>query len=95
MAVQPTAQVDIDVLGADLGFGIAAVAFQVRNMNDAWSASYFVYSLDRNPRLLGTITGGDIYRASDADFNNHVSIWTTDAAAVSGFDGLTYADLPT
>jgi len=92
-AVAPTAQVDIDVLGADLGFGVPVVAFQVRRADDTWRASYVIYSLDKNPRLLATITGGDLYRASDADFDKRVAIWTTDAAAVNGFDDLTYADL--
>ncbi|MGC2621447.1 MAG: hypothetical protein WA414_20550 [Acidobacteriaceae bacterium] len=92
VAVPSTAQIDIDVLGADLGFGMPVVAFQVREADDAWQASYVIYSLTRNPRLLATITGGDLYRASDADFNKRVAIWTTNAAAVNGFDGLTYAD---
>jgi hypothetical protein len=92
-AVPPTAQVDIDVLGADLGFGMPVVAFQVREANDDWRATYLIYSLTKSPRLLATITGGDLYRASDADFNKRVAIWTTDAAAVNGFDDLTYADI--
>ena len=33
-----------------------------------------------------------MYRAVDEDFDGKVAIWTTDAAAVEGFDGLTYAD---
>jgi hypothetical protein len=92
-AVPSAAQVDIDVLGADLGFGMPVVAFQVREADDAWQATYLIYSLSKNPRLLATITGGDLYRASDADFNKRVAIWTTDAAAVNGFDDLTYADI--
>jgi len=92
VAVANAPQVDIDVLGADLGLGVPVVAFQVRNADDDWQSTYLIYSLRKKPRLLKTITGGDAYRAVDADFNKRVAIWTTDAAAVNGFDGLTYAD---
>ena len=91
VAVANTPQVDIDVLGADLGLGVPVVAFQVRKADHDWQSTYLIYSLHKNPRLLKTITGGDTYRAVDADFNNRVAIWTTDAAAVDGFDGLAYA----
>ncbi|HEX4005765.1 MAG TPA: hypothetical protein VHX60_06295 [Acidobacteriaceae bacterium] len=93
VAVPPTAQIDIDVLGADLGFGFPVAAFQVRDASDGWQSTYFIYSLEKNPHQVGTITGGDLYRASDADFTRNVAIWTTDAAAVNGFDDLTYADI--
>jgi hypothetical protein len=73
-AVPSAAQVDIDVLGADLGFGMPVVAFQVRDADDAWQSTYLIYSLSKNPRLLSTITGGDFYRASDANFNKRVAI---------------------
>ena len=85
-------QVDIDVLGVDLGLGLPVVAFQVRKADHDWQSTYLIYSLHKKPRLLKTITGGDSYRAVDADFNKRVAIWTTDAAAMNGFDGLTYAD---
>lgn len=85
------AQVDIDVLGADPGFGAPVVAFQVRKADSDVRATYQIYAL-RNPRLLRTITGGDFYRAADADFDGRVAIWTADAAAADGFDGLAYAD---
>ena len=92
VAVASAPQVDIDVLGADLGLGVRVVAFQVRKADHNWQSTYLIYSLHKKPRLLKTITGGDAYRAVDADFNNKVAIWTTDAAAVNGFDGLTYGD---
>ncbi len=92
VAVAHAPQVDIDVLGADLGLGARVVAFQVRKADRDWQSTYLIYSLHTKPRLLKTITGGDSYRAVDADFNNKVAIWTTDAAAVNGFDGLNYAD---
>lgn len=92
VAVANAPQVDIDVLGADLGLGMPVVAFQVRHAEHDWQSTYLIYSLQKKPRLLKTITGGDSYRAVDADFNKRVAIWTTDAAAMNGFDGLTYAD---
>jgi hypothetical protein len=93
LAAVPTApQVDIDVLGADLGLDVPVVTFQVRKAAHDWQSTYLIYSLRKNPRLLKSITGGDSYRAVDADFNKRVAIWTTDAVAVNGFDGLTYAD---
>lgn len=92
VAVANAPQVDIDVLGADLGLGVPVVAFQVRKADHDWQSTYLIYSLRKKPRLLQTVTGGDSYRAVDADFNKRVAIWTTDAAAVNGLDGLAYAD---
>jgi hypothetical protein len=85
-------QIDIDVMGADLGFGVPVAAFVIRQSADDWESTYSIYSLDRSPRLLAKLTGGDLYRAVDADFDGRLAIWTTDAAAVRGFDGLHYAD---
>ncbi len=92
VAVANAPQVDIDVLGADLGLGVPVVSFQVRNADDDWQPTYLIYSLRKKPRLLKTLTGGDSYRAVDADFNRKVAIWTKDAAAVNGLDGLAFAD---
>lgn len=86
------AQIDIDVMGVDLGFGVPVAAFVIRQAADDWKSTYSIYSLDRSPRLLAKLTGGDLYRAVDADFDGRLAIWTTDAAAVQGFDGLHYAD---
>lgn len=85
-------QIDVDVMGANLGFGVPVVALEIRQDADDWRAMYSIYSLDRSPRLLAKLTGGDVYRAADADFDGEIAIWTTDAAAVQGFDGLRYAD---
>jgi hypothetical protein len=92
LVVADTGQVDIDVLGADLGLGVPVVAFQTRKADDDWRATYAIYSLRKPPQLLRTITGGDFYRARDADFDDRAAIWTRDAAAVNGLDGLTYSD---
>lgn len=86
------AQVDIDILGADLGLGVPVVAMEIRKADKDRAAAYRIYSLARPPRLLRTITGGDIYRAADADLDGRVAIWTDDIAAADGFDGLAWED---
>ena len=92
VVVQTAAQVDIDVLGADLGLGVPVAAFAVRPAQEDWHAHYEIWSMDRKPRHLLTLTGGESYQAVDAEFNGQVAIWTTDAAAVEGFDGMGHAD---
>ena len=92
VVVPTAAQVDVDVLGADLGFGERVVAFVVRPAQDDWRESYEIWSLERKPHLLLKLSGEDSFRAMDAEFNQQIAIWTTDAAAVQGFDGLSHAD---
>ncbi len=92
LAVPSAGQIEIDVLGADLGFGVPVIAFEVRESELEWRSSYEIWTLQKQPRLLTTLTGGDFYRAVDAELNGYVTIWTTDASAVEGFDGLTYSD---
>jgi hypothetical protein len=91
-AVPSAGQIDIDVLGADLGFGVPVIALDVRETENDSRSSYEIWTLEKQPRLLATLTGGDSYRAVDADLNGYVAIWTSDASAVEAFDGLTYAD---
>jgi outer membrane biosynthesis protein TonB len=88
VVVQTAAQVDIDVLGADLGLGVPVVAFVTRPAQDNSQATYEIWSMEKTPRRLLTLTGEAAYRAVDAEFNGQVAIWTTDAAAVEGFAGL-------
>jgi hypothetical protein len=87
------AEVSIDVLGADLGFGKPVVAFQIDKSGDGSKRVYQIYSLNKPPRLLHTITGGDAYSAADVDLDDRVEIWTGDAAAVDGFERLPRKDL--
>jgi VWFA-related protein len=86
------AQVDIDVLGADLGLDAPVVAFQVKKSRDDREMTYLIYSLSKPPQLLRTITGGDFYRAEDADLSGRNAIWTRDIAAIRGFEGFSPSD---
>lgn len=87
-AVQGAYQVDIDVLGADLGLGGPVVAFQSKKSDIDKLMTYQIYSLKKPPRLLRTITGGDYYNAQDYDLENRIAIWTDDAGAADGFENL-------
>ena len=86
------AQVDIDVLGADLGLGTPMVAFQFKNSYGDARMNYAVYSLDATPRPLRTLSDGDFYSAADTDMDGRVEIWTGDAKAANGFEGVPLAD---
>lgn len=86
-------QVGIDVLGADLGFGKPVVAFLIGKSRGSSKRIYTIYSLAKTPHLLYTISGGDSYRAADTDLDGRIEIWTDDAAAMDGFEGIPTADL--
>jgi hypothetical protein len=86
-------KVDVDVLGADLGFGVPVVAFQIKQFAADWDMTYQIYSLQRPPRLLRTITGGDFFSAADTDLKGSIEIWTGDVRAISGFEGLVPGEL--
>jgi hypothetical protein len=82
------AQADIDVMGADLGLGTLVVAFQIKAADADPLIRYEIYSLSKPPKLLRTITGEDFFSAADTRLYQTVEIWTTDAAAVNGFENL-------
>jgi len=73
-------------MGADLGWGVPVVAFQIQNSDLDRLAAYEVFSLAKPPHLLRTITGGDAYDAKDINLRGHNEIWTDDARAVDGFE---------
>ena len=75
-------------MGADLGFGVPVVAFQIKATDADPTIKYEIYSLTKPAKLLRTITGQDYFSAADTRLNGTVEIWTTDAAAVNGFDNL-------
>jgi hypothetical protein len=82
------AQIDIDAMGADLGLGSLVVAFQLKPSETDPQIRYEIYSLSKPPQLLRTITGEDYFSAADTMLDGSVEIWTTDAAAIRGFEGL-------
>lgn len=82
------AQADIDVMGADMGLGSLVVAFQIKAAEADPLIKYEIYSLSKPPKLLRTITGEDFFSAADTRLYQTVEIWTTDAAAVNGFEGM-------
>ncbi|MFZ0774640.1 MAG: hypothetical protein ACLP56_19610 [Candidatus Sulfotelmatobacter sp.] len=86
-------QVDIDVFGVDVGLGIPVVAFQVKKSAADWDMTYTIYSLQKPPRLLRTIAGGDFFSAADTDLNGKIEIWTGDVKAVTGLEGLVPGEL--
>lgn len=81
-------QVDIDLLGADPGFGEPIVAFQVKQSAADWDVSYLIYSLRKPPKLLRTIRGGDFFRAADTNLDGRIEVWTGDVGATHDLDGL-------
>jgi len=87
------AQIDLDAFQTDFGLGVPIAAFQVKNSATQCCMEYKLYSLDKSPRLLRTISGGGYFSAADADLDGRVKIWTTDAAAVNGLEKLNLAEL--
>jgi hypothetical protein len=79
-------RIDVDAFGADLGVGVPVVAIQVKQSDAGCCMSYQIYSLEKPPRLLRTITGADSFSAADTDLDGRVEIWTDDSAAVDGFE---------
>lgn len=93
LVVPEASQVDIDALGVDLGLGMPVVAFQVKKSDADTGMAYQIYSLQKPPRLLRTITGGDFFSAADTDLDGRVEIWTSDAGAVDRFENLALTEL--
>ena len=85
------ADVDIDVLGADIGFGVPVVTFQVRKPGVNSPVEYQIYSLQKPPQLLRTIVAKDFLTAADTDLDGRIEIWAADASAGDNFEGLTLA----
>jgi hypothetical protein len=85
------AEVDADAVGVEMGLGGQVAAFQLRGKANDTSMSYVLYSLKRPFQKLRTLTGGDQYLAADTDMDGRVEIWTSDAAAFEGLDGMRLA----
>jgi hypothetical protein len=86
-------QIDVDTFGVDLGLGVPIATFQVKKSSNECCMKYQVYSLEKPPRLLRTVTGGDFFSAADTDLDGRLEIWTNDAAAIEGFENLGPAEL--
>jgi len=86
-------ELDLDAFGVDLGDGVPVAAFQIKKSDAQCCVDYAIYSLEKPPRLLRTITGGDFFSASDRDLDGRVEIWANDAVGVDGFENLTLGEL--
>lgn len=84
---------DLDAFGVDMGLGAPVAAFQLKKSKDDCCMTYEIYSLQRPPKLLRTLTGGRFFGAADTDLDGQVEIWTDDTAAFNGIDNLTLAEL--
>jgi hypothetical protein len=93
LVVPEASQLDIDALGIDLGLDTPVVAFQIKKSDADWIMAYQIYSLQKPPRLLRTITGGEFFSAADTDLDGRTEIWTGDAGAVNGFENLALSEL--
>lgn len=91
--VPEAAAVDIDALGIDLGLDSPVVTLQVKDSDADWFVTYKIYSLEKPPRLLRTVTGGSSFSAADTDLDGRIEIWTDDARAVNEMDRLSFGEL--
>ena len=85
-------QVDLDGFGIDIGVGIPVAAFQVKRAETDCCGEYQMYNLSKPPQLLRTIRGSGSFSAADTDLDGQVEVWTDDAAAIRGFEGLNLAE---
>src|SRR5438445_5184278 len=80
------AQVDGDGFGIDVGLGQPFVTLQVKKTDAECCMTLHIYSLQKPPKLLRTITGGSFFRTADTDLDGQIEIWTNEAAAMEGFE---------
>jgi hypothetical protein len=88
VVAEQAAQIDLDLFGMNLKDEGPMAAFQVRPSKNKCCSTYQIYSLEKPPRLLRSITGGGTFIAADTDLDGRIEIWSEDLAAVDGFDGL-------
>src|ERR1700751_5051440 len=82
-----------NAFGTDFGDGVPVAAFQIKKADSDWCTAYAIYSLQKPPHLLRTITGGEFFSASDVNLDGTVEVFPNDAAAVDGFDKLTLGEM--
>ena len=80
------AQVDVDAFGVDVGLGQPVVTLQVKKIDSECCMTFQIYSLQKPPKLLRTITGGSFFSTADTDLDGQIEIWTNEAAAIGGFE---------
>jgi hypothetical protein len=80
------AEVDVDAFGIDLGLGAPVVTLQQKKTDAECCMTLQIYSLQKPPKLLRTITGGTFFSTADTDLDGQIEIWTDDAAAIAGFE---------
>jgi len=80
------AEVDVDAFGIDLGLGAPVVTLQQKKADADCCMTLQIYSLQKPPKLLRTITGGTYFSTADTDLDGQIEIWTNDAAAIEGFE---------
>ena len=88
LVASEASEIDLDMFGVDLDTNQPVAAFQIKTSETQCCMTYQIYLLEKPPRLLRTISGGAFFSAADTDLDGRVEIWTDDAAAVDGFDGL-------
>ena len=88
VVAEDVTEIDLDMFGVDLGIGHPIAAFQIKKSEAECCMTYKIYSLESPPRLLRTLRGGGYFNGADSNLNGQVEIWTDDAAAVDGFEGL-------
>ena len=81
-------QVDVDLMGADLGFKTPVAALQIRQTVADPLMRYEIYSLAKPPIKLRNLSDGDYFRAEDTNLDGQIEIWTHDAGAASGFENI-------
>ena len=86
--VKGAAQVDVDVMGANLGFGEPVVAIQFRKSELDKRTTYEIYSLKKTPRLMFSLTGSAFFSAADYKLDGKIDIRTVDASAADEFEGI-------
>ena len=92
LVVAPSAfEVDVDALGINLGLGTQVVTFQVKQTAEDCCSKLLIYSLQKPPKLLRTITGGGSYSTADRNLNGDVEIWMNDAESMQDFDDPIFA----
>jgi hypothetical protein len=87
------AEIDLDMFGVDLEDNEPVAAFQIKKSQMQCCMIYQIYSLEDPPRLLRTLSGGEFFSAADRDLDGRIEIWTDDAAAVDGLEGLRVSEI--